>query len=86
MPKNIWNYRIMIDDHGGKNKVTYSVHEVYYAKDGSPEDYTKMPETMLSDDLEEIFWCLEHYIKAFALPMISIPNFPKEVPLHENFQ
>tara|TARA_R100001460_G_scaffold51042_4_gene89631 strand:+ start:121 stop:351 length:231 start_codon:yes stop_codon:yes gene_type:complete len=76
----------MIDDHGGENQVTYSVHEVYYAKDGSPEDYSKMPETMLSDDLEEIFWCLENYIKAFALPMISIPNFPKEVPLHENFK
>lgn len=75
----------MIDDNNGE-QVTYSIHEVYYAKDGLPEDYTKMPETMLSDDLEEIFWCLEHYIKAFALPMISIPNFPKEVPLHENFQ
>ncbi len=86
MPKNIWNYRIMIDDHGGENQVTYSIHEVYYAKDGSPEDYTKMPETKLSDDLEEIFWCLEQYIKAFALPMINIPTFPKEVPLHENFQ
>lgn len=76
----------MIDDHGGENQVTYSIHEVYYTKDGSLEDYTKMPETMLSDDLEEIFWCLENYIKAFALPMISIPNFPKEVPIHENFQ
>ncbi len=86
MPKNTWNYRVMIDDSGGENQTTYSIHEVFYDKQGSPEDYERMPETMLSDDLEQLFWCLEHYIKAFSAPMISIPNFPTEVPIHENFQ
>jgi len=39
MTKNTWNYRVMIDD---TQSPTYSIHEVYYHEDGSPEDYTKM--------------------------------------------
>ena len=38
MPKNTWNYRVMIDDNSGKKIPTYSIHEVYYHEDGSPED------------------------------------------------
>lgn len=84
MPKNTWNYRVMIDDQDPTN-IVYSLHEVYY--DGEePESYTKMPESMISEDLEEMFWRLEHYIKAFAMPMISINKFPEEVPIHESFQ
>lgn len=84
MPKNTWNYRVMIDDQDPKD-VMYSIHEVYY--DGeTPESYTKMPESMISDDAEELFWKLEKYISAFALPMIKINNFPEETPIHENFQ
>ena len=86
MPQNTWNFRVMIDDSSGEDQTTYSIHEVFYDKQGTPEDYERMPETMLTDDLEQLFWCLEHYIKAFSVPAISIPNFPMEVPIHENFQ
>ena len=65
-------------DNSGKQKI-YSFHEVYYEGDNDPTDFTKMPETMMSEDAEELLFKIEGFLRAFEEPVLSINNFPMEV-------
>ena len=79
---NTWNYRLMLDD-SGKQKI-YSFHEVYYEGADTPTDFTKMPETMMSEDLDELVFKTKGFLMALEEPILSINNFPQEVCDHED--
>jgi len=79
---NTWNYRLMLDD-SGKQKV-YSFHEVYYEGDYTPVDFTKMPDTMMSEDPEELIFKTKGFLMALEEPILSINKFPEEVHDHED--
>jgi len=59
---NTWNYRLMLDD-SGKQKI-YSFHEVYYEGGDTPTEFTKMPETMMSEDLQELVFKAKAFLMA----------------------
>lgn len=79
---NTWNYRLMLDD-SGKQKI-YSFHEVYYEAGDTPTEFTKMPETMMSEDLQELVFKAKAFLMAVEEPILSINNFPQEVHDHED--
>jgi hypothetical protein len=72
----------MLDD-SGKQKI-YSFHEVYYEAGDTPTEFTKMPETMMSEDLQELVFKAKAFLMAVEEPILSINNFPQEVHDHED--
>lgn len=72
----------MLDD-SGKQKI-YSFHEVYYEGVDTPTDFTKMPETMMSEDIDELIFKTKGFLMALEEPILSINNFPQEVIDHED--
>jgi hypothetical protein len=76
--KPAWNYRLMLDN-SGKKKI-FSFHEVFYDDgDDKPSHFTKMPETMMSEEAEELLFKIEGFLSGFEKPVLSINRFPQEV-------
>jgi len=75
--KPAWDYRLMLDN-SGKQKI-YSFHEVFYDDGETPSDFTKMPETMMSGDPEELLFKIEGFLSGFEKPVLYINKFPQEV-------
>ena len=80
--KSTWNYRLMLDELNGEK--IFSLNDVYYDDGETPSDYTKMPETMISNDTEELIFKIEGFLRAFEEPILSIQKFPSEVHDHED--
>jgi hypothetical protein len=65
-----WNFRIVksLHQHGGET--LYSIHECYYADDGTI-GWTENPVAVTGDTPEDIRWTLEKMAQALDRPVIE---------------
>ena len=72
-----WDYRVMkfVD---GEGTVSFMVHEVYYAFDGSLDTYTEDGCSPYGETLEELAADLKRFAEAFTKPVLTPADFNKE--------
>ena len=71
------DYRILAKEDG--SEVYFQVYEVYYDKDGIPNDYTTNPTTVGGESLEAIKWTLYRIKEATKKPILWWGDkFPNE--------
>ena len=72
-----WNYRVLAREHRGFNEIefTFSIHEIYYNKDGIPYMCTEDPVGVVGDNLAEISQTLKWMRKALRKPILSYSDF-----------
>jgi len=59
-----WNYRVIRREHDA-GEVTFQIHEVYYAQDGSIEGWTADPVTPLGESTGELREDIRYFLVAF---------------------
>lgn len=68
-------YRIYAQKVGAA--VVYSIHETVYDFDATPMEYSKVPVSIISLNLDDMIEELEQMLYAFDYEIISIENFPE---------
>ena len=66
-----WNYRILRTSHP-EGQVTYSIHEVYYSKDGTIVGWTQDPSEAYGETVEELRKTLEMMGQALDHTVIEV--------------
>lgn len=72
-----WNYRILAREYKGFNEIemTFSIHEVYYNKDGIPEMCTEDAVGVVGECLADLSDTLKWMKKALRKPILSYSDF-----------
>ena len=71
-----WNYRILKKNEKGEE--TFGIHEVYYAKDGSPQMYSEFPVRLDEQSLEDLQESIKKLGLAFGKPCLEPSDFSKK--------
>ena len=64
-----WNYRIIRTVQN--NTFHYSIHEVYYNKNGKIEAWTEEPVLPFGESEDELREDINHFLQAFKLPILE---------------
>lgn len=71
-----WNYRVMRRDArqlvSGDLEVVFSIHEVYYSKDGVPNGWVERPCYPQGETIEELQKDLAKYAAAMERPVLVV--------------
>ncbi len=80
-----WNHRVLASEEhhlNGEAEIVFSIHEVYYDKDGVPNGYTANPIRISTDSIEGMKWTLDRMQECLTKPVLwAEPNFPQEYEL-----
>lgn len=72
-----WNHRLLASESNGE--LFFSIHEVYYDKNGSPEGYTKNPIYVGAENVDGVKWVLSKMMKCLQKPILwSGDRWPEE--------
>jgi len=74
-----WNYRIIKHVHvlpQGRNWYEFTIHEVYYEKDGSINSWDPKPAEPFGETKKELVSSLEAMKKALKLKMLKKEDMP----------
>jgi len=74
-----WNHRVIkhTDKIGRKKYTYYAIHEVYYNKKGKPTMVSTDPETILSEDKQDLKEVYLMMAAAFGKPILNYEDFNK---------
>jgi hypothetical protein len=62
-----------------EERPSYTIHEVYYDKQGIPNGYVEMPSAPISDDVSGLQWNLNMMKQALDKPVLwTGDKFPQE--------
>lgn len=64
-----WNHRVL--RHRNGEGFTFTIHEVYYDPDGTPNSWTIQPVAALGETLGELREELERMLHATGLPVLD---------------
>ena len=72
-----WNYRVLAREYRGFNEIefTFSIHEIYYNKDGIPEMCTENPVGVVGECLADLSDTLKWMKKALRKPILNYSDF-----------
>jgi len=72
-----WNYRILAREYKGFNEIemTFSIHEVYYNKDGIPEMCTEDAVGVVGENLADLSDTLKWMQDALKKPILNYADF-----------
>lgn len=77
-----WNHRILATEEfhlNGESEIVFSIHEVYYDKEGIPNGYTANPVKLSSDTLKGMKWTLKRIEECMKKPILrGDDRFPQE--------
>ena len=71
-----WNHRILA--HKDRDEMYLQIHEVYYDKDGKPEEYTANGVSVGAESLDGIKWVLDKMKECVNKPILLADDFPNE--------
>jgi hypothetical protein len=78
----IWNYRVIRRDDKETDTVTYQVHEVYYADNGTIEGWTKNAVKPMGENLFELREDIRYFLRSFRLPVLEEKTIDGQTQLH----
>ena len=77
-----WNHRILATEEfhlNGESEIVFSIHEVYYDKEGIPNGSTANAIKVSGDSLESIKWQLNRMKECMKKPILwGDDRFPQE--------
>ena len=77
-----WNHRVLVTEYthaDGEVETWFSIHEVYYDKDGKPEGPTKNAIAVAGNSKKELKWTLNEMRKCLGKPFLwGDDRFPQE--------
>lgn len=80
-----WNHRVLatVEYHlNNEPEICFSMHEVYYDKNGIPDRYTSEPIRISTDSMEGMKWILDRMQECLTKPVLwAGPKFPQEYEL-----
>ena len=66
-----WNYRVIRKHYPDSDAISYQVHEVYYADNGSIEHSTEDPVQPFGETAEELREEIRFFLQAFRRPVLE---------------
>lgn len=66
-----WNYRVIRKHDPDSDTISYQVYEVYYADDGSIEQWTEDPVQPYGETAEELREEIKCFLQAFRCPILE---------------
>ena len=69
-----WNHRVLAHKDG--DDIWFSIHEVYYDKDGKPNNYTANGVSVGGNSIKDLSWALDKMKECLNKPILSAENFP----------
>lgn len=66
-----WNHRVIRKHDSDSDTVSYQIHEVYYADDGSIEQWTEDPVQPFGETAEELREEIRFFLQAFRRPILE---------------
>lgn len=77
-----WNHRVLATKEvhlNGESEMVFSIHEVYYDKNGIPDGYTKNPISISTDSVSGLKWTLARIKECLDKPVLwGDERFPEE--------
>lgn len=66
-----WNHRVIRKRYPDSDTISYQVHEVYYADNGSIEQWTEDPVQPFGETAEELREEIRFFLQAFRRPILE---------------
>lgn len=66
-----WDYRVIRKRYPESDAISYQIHEVYYADNGSIEHWTEDPVQPLGETAEELREDIRFFLQAFRCPILE---------------
>ncbi|MGQ0594298.1 MAG: hypothetical protein ACT4QB_17110 [Gammaproteobacteria bacterium] len=66
-----WNYRVIRKRYPESDAISYQIHEVYYADNGSIEHWTEDPVQPFGETAEELREGIRFFLQAFRRPILE---------------
>ena len=73
-----WNYRVIRKRYPDSDGISYQVHEVYYADNGSIEHWTEDPVQPFGETAEELREEIRFFLQAFRRPILELKEVDGE--------
>lgn len=82
-----WNYRVIMKRDPDADAISYQIHEVYYADNGSIEHWTEDPVQPFGETAEELREEIRFFLQAFRRPILEwkkVDGEPALIPDEDN--
>lgn len=76
-----WNYRVIRRRYPDSDAISYQIHEVYYADNGSIEHWTEDPVQPFGESAAELREEIRFFLQAFRRPILGWTEVDGEVAL-----